>query len=84
MLATQEPLGHESSQPAPVLQQAGPPWQAARVEGGTDGGDGGGCGDGGGGGAAGGGGNAHRGPQSVQSVPSEQWLYSDPGPPSWQ
>ena len=51
----------------------------------------GGEGEGGGGGAReggegeGGGGNIpHRGPQSVQSVPSEQTLNSDPGPPSSQ
>ena len=45
------------------------------------GGDSGG-GDGGGGG--GGGGNEQRGPQSLQSVPGEQGLYSDAGPPSSQ
>ena len=40
---------------------------------------------GGGAGGNGGGGNAQlRGPQSVQSVPIEQELYSDPGPPSSQ
>ena len=32
----------------------------------------------------GGGGNAHRGPQSLQSVPIEHQLASDPGPPSSQ
>ena len=53
----------------------------------------GGEGEGGGGGAReggegeGGGGNItnavpQRVPQSLQSVPIEQWLYSDPGPPS--
>ena len=39
--------------------------------GGAGGGDG---GDGGAGGAGGVGGGKHRGPQSVQSVPIEQWL----------
>ena len=53
--------------------------------GGGDGGFGGGfVGGGGGEGGEGGGNIPHRGPQSVQSMPSEQRLASDPGPPSLQ
>ena len=53
--------------------------------GGGEGGDGGGGGEGGGGDGGGGeGGGKHRGPQSLQSVPIEQELYCDPGPPSLQ
>ena len=53
--------------------------------GGDGGGESGGSGDGRvGGSGGGGGGGKQRGPQSLQSVPSEQMLHSDPGPPSLQ
>eukprot|EP00900_Chrysochromulina_parva_P003895 jgi/Chrpa1/13506/Chrysochromulina_OHIO_Genome00020158-RA len=57
-------------------------------EGGGNGGGGDGGGDGGGGEVGGGGGGGMsvgiRGPQSVQSVPRLQEVYSDPDPPSSQ
>lgn len=65
---------------------AGEGGEAGGVGGGEGGGGAGGGGEGGGGngGGRGGGDGAVRQPQSVQSVPMGQALYSAPGPPSSQ